>query len=78
MFLVYIIAILYNYYVIVGTMIIESTIEDVLSTVVDEGQLGGAATLICRGDSVRVACAGVRDLESRLPIERNTISALPR
>src|SRR5690348_14366948 len=49
------------------------TIEAVLSTVVDDGQLAGAATLICRGDSVRVACFGVRDLGTRLPVERDTI-----
>jgi CubicO group peptidase (beta-lactamase class C family) len=48
-------------------------IETALSAVVDKGELAGAATLICRGDSVRVACVGVRDLESRLPVERETI-----
>jgi CubicO group peptidase (beta-lactamase class C family) len=44
-----------------------------LSAVVEDGKLAGAATLICRGDSVRVVCAGVRDLESGLPVERDTI-----
>jgi CubicO group peptidase (beta-lactamase class C family) len=48
-------------------------IEAALSAVVDDGKLAGAATLICRGDSVRVACAGVRDLVSRLPVEQDTI-----
>jgi CubicO group peptidase (beta-lactamase class C family) len=48
-------------------------IETVLSAVVDDGKLAGAATLICRGDSVRVACVGVRDLGSRLPVEQDTI-----
>src|SRR5437764_11769181 len=54
-------------------MIVKSTTEDALSKVVDDGQLAGAATLICRGNSARVACAGVRDLGSRLPVERDTI-----
>jgi CubicO group peptidase (beta-lactamase class C family) len=54
-------------------MIVRDTIEAVLSKVVDNGELAGAATLISRGDSVRVACAGVRDLASRLPVERDTI-----
>jgi CubicO group peptidase (beta-lactamase class C family) len=54
-------------------MHVKDTIEAVLSTVVDDGKLAGAATLICRGDSVRVACVGARDLVSRLPVERDTI-----
>jgi CubicO group peptidase (beta-lactamase class C family) len=54
-------------------MKVKDTIESALTTVVGNGELAGAATLICRGDSVRVACAGVRDLESRLPVERDTI-----
>jgi CubicO group peptidase (beta-lactamase class C family) len=48
-------------------------IEAALSAVVNDGKLAGAATLICRGDSVRVACVGMRDLESRLPVEQDTI-----
>lgn len=48
-------------------------IEAALSAVVEDGKLAGAATLICRGDLVRVACVGVRDLTSRLPVERDTI-----
>lgn len=54
-------------------MIVKDTIEIVLSKIVDKGELAGAATLISRGESVRVACAGVRDLENRLPVERDTI-----
>jgi CubicO group peptidase (beta-lactamase class C family) len=48
-------------------------IEAALSAVVDDEKLAGAATLICRGDSIRVACVGVRDLGSRLPVEQDTI-----
>jgi len=51
----------------------KNTIEATLSTVVDERKLAGAATLIWHGNSATVACAGVRDLDSRLPIERDTI-----
>jgi CubicO group peptidase (beta-lactamase class C family) len=57
----------------VGTMNVQDTIERLLSKVVNNGDLAGAATLISRGDSVRVACVGVRDLESRLPVERDAI-----
>ena len=57
----------------VETMKVMDSIETTLSAFVNEGRLAGAATLIYRGGSVRVACAGVRDLESRLPIERDTI-----
>ena len=35
-------------------MHVKDSIETVLSTVVDDGKLAGAATLICRGDSVQV------------------------
>src|SRR5437763_5985940 len=48
-------------------------IEGMLSAFVEDGKLAGAATLLCRGDSVRVACVGMRDLGSRLAVERDTI-----
>jgi CubicO group peptidase (beta-lactamase class C family) len=54
-------------------MIVKDTIEAALSKVVNNGELAGAATLISRGRSVQVACAGVRDLASHLPVERDTI-----
>src|SRR5215469_3165703 len=54
-------------------MDVMDSIEAALSAVVDDGKLAGAATLICRGDSVRVTCVGGRDLESRVPVERGTI-----
>src|SRR5215469_16610539 len=48
-------------------------ITAMLSAAVKEEKLAGAATLIYRGGLVRVTCAGVRDLESRLPVQRDTI-----
>jgi CubicO group peptidase (beta-lactamase class C family) len=54
-------------------MNVTDPIQRALSAVAGDGKLAGAATLISRGHSVRVACAGVRDLASRLPVERNTI-----
>jgi CubicO group peptidase (beta-lactamase class C family) len=54
-------------------MDVRDAIEAMLGAVVDDGKLAGAATLVCRGDLVSVACVGIRDLESRLPIERDTI-----
>lgn len=50
-----------------------NTIEAGLAAVVDDRKLAGAATLIYREGSVRIVCAGVRDLESRLPVEPDTI-----
>ena len=41
---------------------------------VDAGQLAGAATMVWRdGAVVDAACVGWRDMEARLPIERDTI-----
>ncbi|HKF50185.1 MAG TPA: serine hydrolase domain-containing protein [Terracidiphilus sp.] len=54
-------------------MSITEPIHAALSKPVDNGELAGAAALISRGDSTEVVCAGVRDLKSRLPIERDTI-----
>ncbi len=54
-------------------MKVTETIETVLAALVEGGKLAGAATLTYREGAVRVACAGVRDLESRLPVERDTI-----
>lgn len=50
-----------------------SPIEAALSAVVNDGKLAGAATLISRGNSIQVACVGLRDLENHLPVERDTI-----
>ncbi len=54
-------------------MRVSDTIEAVLKTVVEDGKLAGAATLLSRGNQVRVTCAGVRDLESGSPVKRDTI-----
>lgn len=45
-----------------------------LAAYVDAGQLAGAATLVWRPDrEARVACAGWRDVEARLPVTRDTV-----
>jgi CubicO group peptidase (beta-lactamase class C family) len=43
---------------------------------VDRGAVPGAVALIGRGDAIHVHVAGVRDLESGAPMERNTIFAV--
>src|SRR5688500_11178989 len=49
-------------------------IERTLQRYVDDGLLAGAATLVWRDGRVRQqASVGLRDLESALPIERDTI-----
>jgi CubicO group peptidase (beta-lactamase class C family) len=55
-------------------MITTTSIETVIGTHVDAGELAGAAALIWRdGVLVKVATAGRRDLVSGLPVERDTI-----
>ena len=44
-----------------------------IRTYVDAGQLAGAATLVWRDGKAMAACVGWRDMEARLPIERDTI-----
>lgn len=52
----------------------EDPIVTALQARVDAGDLVGAAALIWRGAEVRrIVCAGWRDMEARLPIERGTI-----
>jgi CubicO group peptidase (beta-lactamase class C family) len=55
----------------------EREIEEALQKVVNSGQLAGAATLIWRAGSgsgdAKTICAGSRDVEARLPVERDTI-----
>jgi CubicO group peptidase (beta-lactamase class C family) len=52
----------------------ETTIRDALARRVDAGELAGAAALIWRHGRVAVAAvAGVRDLATGLPVERDTI-----
>jgi len=51
----------------------ERQIQNVLRDVVDDGQLAGAAAAVWRDGDIETACAGWRDREARLPIERGTI-----
>jgi CubicO group peptidase (beta-lactamase class C family) len=52
----------------------ESPIAKVIGTIVAAGELAGAATLVWRAGAVTdIACVGWRDVEARLPIERDTI-----
>jgi CubicO group peptidase (beta-lactamase class C family) len=50
-----------------------SEIEAALQKVVDEGQLAGVATLVWRDGVALTVCAGSRDIEANLPVERDTI-----
>ena len=45
----------------------------VVQTLIDAGQLAGAATLIWKDGVTRVECAGWRDREAYLPVERDTL-----
>jgi CubicO group peptidase (beta-lactamase class C family) len=51
----------------------EARIEAALQKAVDSGEIAGAATLIWRNGQTQTACAGWRDVEARLPIQRDTI-----
>ena len=48
-------------------------IQKVLCDVVDQGQLAGAAAAVWRDGDIETACAGWRDMEAQLPVERDTI-----
>jgi CubicO group peptidase (beta-lactamase class C family) len=50
-----------------------ATVTAALSRYVDAGKLAGCATLIWRDGAVDASCVGWRDVEARLPIERDTI-----
>jgi CubicO group peptidase (beta-lactamase class C family) len=50
-----------------------SALKEAITAYVDAGQLAGAATLVWRRGEAQVTCVGWRDLEARLPIERDTI-----
>jgi CubicO group peptidase (beta-lactamase class C family) len=45
----------------------------VLQNAVERGQIAGAATLVSRDGSTQISCAGWRDVEDGVPIERDTI-----
>lgn len=45
-----------------------------IGSIVDDGKLAGAATLVWRdGKVAHIACVGMRDVEANLPIERDTL-----
>jgi CubicO group peptidase (beta-lactamase class C family) len=52
----------------------EDPIASAIGAIVNAGALAGAATLVWRdGKVIQSACVGWRDLEAKLPIERDTI-----
>lgn len=51
----------------------ERRIQEVLQGAVDSGQLAGAAAAVWRDGGLQTVCGGWRDIEARLPIERDTI-----
>jgi CubicO group peptidase (beta-lactamase class C family) len=51
----------------------ECQFQQVLQTSVDNGELAGAAAAVWRDGAIQAACAGWRDIESHLPIVRDTI-----
>lgn len=51
----------------------ERRIQKVLQGAVDNGELAGAAAAVWREGDLQTACAGWRDIETGLPIERDTI-----
>ena len=46
---------------------------DPLQQIVDSGQLAGAATLVWKNGAAQPRCIGWRDIERKLPVERDTI-----
>jgi len=51
----------------------ERRIQKVLQDAVDGGELAGAAAAVWHDGDIQTACAGWRDIDTRLPIERDTI-----
>lgn len=51
----------------------EAAVETAIKRYVDAGELAGAAMLVRRGGAARTICVGRRDLETQLPVERDTI-----
>ena len=52
----------------------EEPITDAIRKMVDDGSLAGAATLVWQdGKVIQAAGVGYRDIESKLPMERNTL-----
>jgi len=50
-----------------------SQIDAALQKVVHDGELAGAATLVWRDGEAQTSCVGWRDVEAKLPVERDTI-----
>jgi CubicO group peptidase (beta-lactamase class C family) len=53
-----------------------NAVKEALQKSVDAGDLAGAATLAWRNGNVQTGCAGWRDRETNLPVERDTIFRL--
>src|SRR5215469_1314788 len=51
----------------------DDRVAEALEESVKAQALAGAATLIWRDGNVRVTCAGWRDIEAKLPMERDTL-----
>src|SRR4051812_31120279 len=51
----------------------ERKLQQVVQRYVDEGQIAGAAAAVWRDGGMQSVCAGWRDIESHLPVERDTI-----
>ena len=51
----------------------ECQLQQALQKFVDDGQMAGAAAAVWRDGAMQTVCAGWRDIESHLPVERNTI-----
>ena len=47
--------------------------SDPVQQIVDSGQLAGAATLVWKNGAAQTTCFGWRDIERKLPVERDTI-----
>src|SRR3954467_11757843 len=47
--------------------------NDPVQQMVDSGQLAGAATLVWKNGAAQTTCFGCRDVERKLPVERDTI-----
>src|ERR1700760_1261281 len=58
-------------------MKVTSDIEEALQKVVNAGEIAGAATLVWRASArdgdARTVCVGWRDVEAKLPVERDTL-----
>jgi CubicO group peptidase (beta-lactamase class C family) len=54
-------------------MVKDLQIQKVLQGAVDRGELAGAVAAVWRDGNIETACAGWRDIEAQLPIERDTI-----